>query len=62
MQDQLSRAFAALAILTDMKLIEPLKAPPWLSAPPGRKADPNDNPLFQWMRRLSRWGGEPLDA
>jgi len=57
-----ARAFAALAVLTDMKLIKPLQAPPWLSAPPGLKADPNDSPLFQWMRRLSRWGGEPLDA
>ncbi len=55
-------AFAALAILSDMNLIALRDARPFVEMLPARKADPNDNPAFQWMRRMSRWGGEPLDT
>jgi len=55
-------AFAALTILADMNLIVLRDERPFVEVPPPRKADPNDNPAFQWMRRMSRWGGEPLDT
>lgn len=57
-----NRVFAGLIVLTDMNLIELNEAPPLVRLLPGHKADPLGNPLFQWMRQLSRWGGEPLDA
>jgi len=53
--------FAGLQVLTDMNLIELHQAPPFLRPAPRRKVDPLDNPVFQWMRQLSQWGGEPLD-
>ena len=52
--------YAGLTVLDDMNLITLSDAHPWLSQPPFRKADPNANPIFQWMRQLSRWGGDPL--
>jgi single-stranded-DNA-specific exonuclease len=55
-------AFAALKVLHDMDLIALGEASPFLRPRPRRKADPMENPVFRWMRRLSRWGGEPLDA
>jgi single-stranded-DNA-specific exonuclease len=56
-----ARVFSALAVLRDMKLLDFAQAPAKISMLPLRKADPRGNPLFQWMRRLSTWGGEPLD-
>jgi hypothetical protein len=53
--------FSGLQVLTDLNLIELHKAPPFLRPAPRRKVDPLDNPVFQWMRQLSQWGGEPLD-
>jgi hypothetical protein len=55
-------AFAGLQVLHDMNLIELSDAAPFLNPKPARKADPLGNPVFQWMRQLSQWGGEPLDA
>ena len=55
-------AFAALIVLCDMDLIALGGEAPFLRPRPRRKAEPAENPVFQWMRRLSRWGGEPLDA
>jgi len=52
--------YAGLAVLNDMNLIAILDDAPWLAMRQRKKADPNDNPIFQWMRRMSQWGGEPL--
>ncbi len=55
-------AYAGLLVLTDMNLIELSGQTPLIRLLPPRKAEPMDNPVFQWMRQLSQWGGEPLDT
>jgi hypothetical protein len=57
-----SRVQASLTVLIDMNLIEMTGEPRRIRLLPSRKADPLENPVFQWMRQLSQWGGEPLDA
>lgn len=59
---RLSRVQASLAVLADMNLIELTGNPARIRLLPFRKADPQDSPVFQWMRLLSQWGGEPQDA
>jgi hypothetical protein len=53
---------ASLKVLADMELIELTGEPGRIRLLPFRKADPLESPVFQWMRQLSQWGGEPLDA
>ena len=57
-----SRVQASLMVLADMDLIELTGEPARIVLLPFRKADPNENPVFKWMRQLSQWGGEPQDA
>lgn len=57
-----SRVQASLTVLVDMNLIELTGDSKRIKLLPSRKADPLENPVFQWMRQLSQWGGEPLDA
>ena len=54
--------FAGLRVLHDMGLIGLIDKRPWLTLMPKKKADPMENCVFQWMRQLSRRGGEPLDV
>jgi single-stranded-DNA-specific exonuclease len=57
-----SRVQASLLVLADMNLIELSEKTGRFALLPSRKADPLENPVFQWMRQLSQWGGEPQDA
>jgi single-stranded-DNA-specific exonuclease len=54
--------FAGLTVLHDMGLVALAEKKPWLTLRPNKKADPKENSVFQWMRQLSRRGGEPLDV